>query len=328
MVLTETASLCPVCLKRLKAAYTKRDNAVYLEKTCGEHGNFSCLIARNAADFENWGVETVNIPPKEILSDTLKGCPYDCGPCKNHLQTACCVLIDVTDRCDQRCNICFASAEPGEKKDIPLSEIESKYDELIRLSEERKFNIQLSGGEPAVRDDLPRIISLAKDKGFEYVQINTNGRRIGLEDGYARELKQAGADAVFMQFDGTSDEIYMKLRGEKLLEIKKKAVENCRKARLPVALVPTLVRGVNDKNIGGIIRYMLDNTDVVKGIHFQPVSFFGRYPADMGEENRFTMFDTINEIEAQTEGKISKDELLPISTGHNLCCFYATYLKQ
>jgi uncharacterized radical SAM superfamily Fe-S cluster-containing enzyme len=73
---------------------------------------------------------------------------------------------------------------------------------------------------------------------------------------------------------------------------------------------------------------MLENVDVAKGIHFQPVSFFGRYPAGWSEKQRFTMFDTINEIERQTGGVISKNDLLPISTGHVLCCFYATYLKQ
>jgi len=202
------------------------------------------------------------------------------------------------------------------------------YDDLIRMSEARKFNIQLSGGEPTVRSDLPEIIKMAKARGFEYVQLNTNGKRIGMEEGYADVLKQAGADAVFMQFDGMTDNVYEALRNEKLLGIKKKAVENCRKARLPVALVPTIVRGVNDREIGGLIRFMLENTDVVKGIHFQPVSFFGRYPGSFGEERRFTMFDTINEIESQTGGAISKKDLSPISTGHPLCCFYANFLKQ
>jgi len=326
--LSETFSVCPECLRRIKAAYVKKDGCVYLDKECEEHGKFSCLISSNAGDFENWEANIVNIKPKEVLRQAKNGCPHDCGPCENHLQTACCVLIDVTNKCNQNCLVCFASASPEKKCEPELFEIEQKYDELLRMSEARKFNIQISGGEPTVRDDLPEIVKMAKEKGFEYVQLNTNGKKIGIEEEYAHILKQAGVDAVFMQFDGMTDDVYNKLRNENLLEIKKRAVENCRKARLPVALVPTIARDVNDQEIGGIIEFMLENVDVVKGIHFQPVSFFGRYPVGFGEEQRFTMFDTVNEIERQTGGMILKNDLLPISTGHELCCFYATYLKQ
>lgn len=327
MILHETRSICPVCLQTIRADYVQKENAIYFEKICKEHGSFSCLVAREAADFANWNAQTVNIKPRDVRAAGA-GCPHDCGPCENHLQTACCVLLDVTQRCNQHCPICFASASPGEKSDPPLEEIERRMQRLLCLSEERKFNIQLSGGEPTVREDLPQIVKMAKDKGFEYVQLNTNGKRIGLEDGYADKLKEAGVDAVFMQFDGMTDAVYENLRSEKLLAVKKKAVENCRKAKLPVALVPTLVRGVNDQEIGALIAYMLENVDVIKGIHFQPVSFFGRYPDEMNERNRFTMFDTIGEIERQTAGLIKKSEILPISTGHNLCCFYASYLRE
>ena len=326
--LSETFSVCPECLKRINASYIKRNGAVYLEKECAEHGKFSCPISKNASDFENWKTDIVNIKPKETLKKAKDGCPYDCGPCENHLQTACCVLIDVTNRCDQSCAVCFASASPEKKWKLELSEIEKTFDGLIRMSETRKFNIQLSGGEPTVCDDLPEIVKMAKAKGFEYVQLNTNGKRLGTEESYANILKQAGVDAVFMQFDGMTDTVHETLRNEKLLNTKKKAVEYCRNARLPVALVPTIVRHVNDREIGGIFQYMLENIDVIKGIHFQPVSFFGRYPAAFSEEQRFTMFDTINEIQRQTNGAISKSNLLPISTGHNLCCFYASFLKQ
>ena len=327
-ILSETYSVCPVCLARIKARYTEKDGAVFLKKECAGHGKFSCLVARNADDYHNWKTETVNIRPKKVLTQAKNGCPHDCGPCENHLQTACCVLIDVTNRCDQHCAVCFATASPSAKHEPNLTEIEQKLDTLLRMSEDRKFNIQISGGEPAVRDDLPEIIAMAKAKGFEYVQLNTNGKRLGTDDGYAHILKQAGADAVFMQFDSMNDSVYESLRNEKLLEIKKQAVENCRKARLPVALVPTIVRGLNDGDIGNIIRYMLDNVDVIKGVHFQPVSFFGRYPRDFDERQRITMFDTINAIHDQTNGAIARETLVPISTGHELCCFTATFMKQ
>jgi len=323
-----TFSICPVCFKKVDAAYVHRNEALYFEKECTEHGTYSCLISRSVDDFEYWKKETINIKPKEPLLQVEYGCPYDCGPCENHLQTACCVLIDVTSNCNQDCAVCFASSVSNDLNEPTLQEIEMKYNKLVCISESRKFNIQLSGGEPTVRDDLPEIIIMAKAKGFEYVQLNTNGKRIGMEDGYANVLKSSGLDAVFMQFDSLDDSVYKELRNERLVDIKKRALENCRKAKLPVALVPTIVKGINDSEIGSIIIYALKNIDVVKGIHFQPVSFFGRYPDSFDDSNRFTMFDTINEIQLQTDGMFLKEDMLPISTGHNLCCFYATYSRQ
>ena len=237
IILSETTSVCPSCLKSVNAAYVKKQGAVYLEKECAKHGKSSCLISNDAHDFENWKTNAINIKPKITLQRAKNGCPHDCGPCENHLQTACCVLIDITNRCNQKCAVCFASASPYKKqgpglpeREPSLQEIEKKYDELIRMSETRKFNIQISGGEPTVREDLPEIVKMAKAKRFEYVQLNTNGKRIGIEENYAQELKQAGVDAVFMQFDSMTDSVYMEMRNEKLLAIKKNAIENCRKA--------------------------------------------------------------------------------------------------
>lgn len=330
--LSEVQSICPECQKPIQAWYTERQGKVFLEKECPEHGEFRALVSNSETDYLDWIKNPViNIAPKGAMTkgSETDECPLHCGTCENHLQTACCVLIDITERCNQHCPYCFARAElDGEHAGEPiLQELEKKLDLLLEVGEEeRPFNIQLSGGEPTVREDLPEIISMAKEKGFEYVQINSNGRRLAREAGYARTLKRAGASVIFMQFDGTNDEIYKVMRGEPLFEEKKQAVENCRKAGLPVTLVPTIAKNVNLDNIGDMMQFLLDNISVVKGIHFQPVSFFGRHP-DPKHDNRVTMFDVMREIEKQCKG-FHYEDFAPIATGHTLCCFYSTYLKE
>lgn len=282
-------------------------------------------------------------------SNKKSECPLHCGTCSDHLQTACCIIIDLTKRCNQHCPYCFARADDDDYSihEPSLDELGKKFDFLKYLGEERPFNIQLSGGEPTVRDDLPDIIKLARSKGFEYIQINSNGKRIAEEKEYAKKLKDAGASVVFMQFDGTNDEIYMKTRGEKLLKTKLRAIENCRNARLPVTIVPTIIRDINLDNIGEMLDFLMDNIDVIKGIHFQPVSYFGRCPenkplTDRLNNSRFkgfsnrpgltfpervTMFDIMQEIENQSD-LFKYEDFCPINTGHPLCCFYSTYLKE
>ena len=333
--LSEVQSICPVCSKPVKAWYTDRDGKVFLEKECEEHGAYRALVSNSTDDYLEWIQNpVVNIPPEKVITEGSDNqCPLNCGVCDKHLQTACCVLIDITERCNQHCPYCFARADENDMtaRESDLTELERKFDLLLELGEtERSFNIQLSGGEPTVRDDLPEIIRMARDKGFEFVQINTNGRRLALEKGYARILKDAGASVIFMQFDGTRDDIYIQLRGEPLFEIKKQAIMNCEEAGLAVTLVPTVVAGTNLDNIGEMMDFMLENVNVVKGIHFQPVSYFGRHPEEgtCGDfEGRVTMFDVLRKLEEQRP-QFRYSDYCPISTGHTLCCFYSTYIKE
>ena len=338
-IISKTQSICPICRRPIEAYYMQEEGCcdcgtrVFFVQECPEHGEFKTLASERADDFKEWIRNPVmNIPPKQALTegaDSDGECPLHCGNCQNHLQTACCVLIDVTQRCNQHCPYCFAlSGDSVDPNEPTLDEIRAKYDWLLEQGEDgREFNIQLSGGEPTVRDDLPEIIRMARDKGFQYVQINSNGRRLAEEEGYAQVLKDAGASVIFMQFDGTRDDIYMKLRGEALFEKKVQAIRNCEKAGLAVTIVPTVVRGVNDDNIGEMMDFLLENVNVIKGVHFQPASFFGRYPDGDELEGRITMFGLLRELEAQRP-EFRYTDSLPISTGHTLCCFYSTYIKE
>lgn len=338
-LISKTQSMCPVCHRPVDAYYMQEDGCcdcgtrVFFVQNCPEHGEYRTLASERADDFKEWVKNPVmNIPPKQAITagdPDDASCPLHCGNCENHLQTTCCVLIDVTQRCNQNCPYCFALAGDAVDPNEPtLEEIQAKYDWLWEQGEEgREFNIQLSGGEPTVRDDLPEIIRMARDKGFSYVQINSNGRRLAEEEGYAKVLKDAGASVIFMQFDGTRDDIYMKLRGEPLFDKKVQAIRNCEKAGLAVTLVPTVVRGVNDDNIGEMMDFLVENVNVVKGVHFQPASFFGRYPDGDELEGRITMFGLLRELEAQRP-EFKYTDSLPISTGHTLCCFYSTYIKE
>jgi uncharacterized radical SAM superfamily Fe-S cluster-containing enzyme len=309
---------------------------ISFETNCPEHGVRSDLASEHPEDFARFmGFRSVCVPPKTAITrgaPSDDACPLHCGLCDNHLMTACCVLIDVTQRCNQHCPWCFARAGESAAADPSRQELARAYDHLVELGEERPFNIQLSGGEPTVRDDLPDIVRDGKDRGFSYIQLNTNGRRIADEPGYAETLAKAGLTTVFLQFDGMQDGVYSALRGEPLLAEKMRTIEACRRARLPVTLVPTVVRGVNDGEIGALIDCMLANLDTVKGVHFQPASFFGRHPGAAGEScgagGRITMFEVMRQIEVQTGGRIRTADLVPITTGHPLCCFCADFLRE
>jgi len=105
--------------------------------------------------------------------------------------------------------------------------------------------VQFSGGEPTVRDDLPEIVSMAREMGFAQIQIATNGLRLAASVDLCRSLEKSGLNTVYLQFDGVTAQPYQAARGRDLFPIKLKALENFRKSGLTsVVLVPTLAKGV------------------------------------------------------------------------------------
>lgn len=297
-VLAHTHSLCPYCLKKLSARRIEKKDGIYLVKECPEHGAMSTVIWRGEPDMKSWSRPKTPASPAMHGTTVKKGCPFDCGLCPGHRQRTCTALLEITWRCNLHCPVCFADSGDA-VSDPELSQILSWYEKIKHFTG-GGCNIQLSGGEPTVRDDLPQIISMGKELGFNFIQLNTNGLRLAEENDFVGRLKQAGLDSVFLQFDGMDDRVHLKLRGRKLKAIKEKAIANCRAHNLGVVLVPTLVPGVNDEQLGDIIRFGLENAPHVRGVHFQPVSYFGRYPKPPDDGDRITLPQVIQAVTAQT----------------------------
>ena len=324
-IISKTVSVCPVCLKQIPAWKTAETDGVYMEKTCPEHGDFRVLLWRGSKE-SYLGWERQKQTPAEHYCHTHveKGCPYDCGLCEDHLQQICCVLLEVTQRCNLYCPVCFASA--GRLSEDPsIEEIGEWYDELMKAG--GPFNIQLSGGEPTMREDLAEIIQLGKEKGFTYFQLNTNGLRIAQDYDYLLKLVEAGLNNVFLQFDGLTEKPYEILRGKPLLDVKLQAIENCRKAKVGLTLVPTVAPGVNDNQVGEILKFALQKMPAVRGVHFQPVSYFGRCELPQNEQ-RITIPDMLRYMEEQTDGMIKQSDFLGGGAENSYCSFHGNFMQM
>lgn len=315
----QTRSVCPQCLKNLPARLVKQpDGTVTLERECPDHGFFSQPIWRGLVDFDTW---TRNADPLE--PDAGLSCPENCGICAEHEADSCCVLLEVTPRCDLRCRFCFADGGAP----LPDPSLESMKAAIRDIVAQRGHPLlQLSGGEPTLRDDLPQLVAYAKEAGCSYVQLNTNGLRLAREPEFARALRDAGLDIVFLQFDGTEDRIYEFLRGKPLLEIKKQAISVCADLCLGVTLVPTLVPGVNTEDLGELIAFAVSQVPAVRGIHFQPVSYFGRIPELPREDSRYPLDQLMADISRQAG--IPLDSFLPSRCDHPLCGFHGNFLLR
>jgi len=314
-VIKRTKSICPECLKVLDATIFERDNKVYIKKECPEHGKFQDVYWSDydqylrAEKFRYDGDGLRNPRTKTELD-----CPLDCGICPQHKSHTALAIIDVTNRCNLRCPVCFANAAAaGYVYEPSKQEVREMLENLRSNDPVPATALQFSGGEPTIREDLFDLIRMAKELGFRHVEVNTNGLRLAQSVDYCRGLKEAGMSTVYLQFDGVTPEVYKFTRGRDLLETKLKAVENLREAGInSVVLVVTLIKGVNDHQVGEIIRFAIQNFDVVRCINVQPVSLCGRLPEEEREKMRITIPDFTRLCEEQTDGKIKVSDFYPV----------------
>lgn len=317
-----TKSLCPDCLGRIDALIYQVGAKVYMKKRCSEHGEFITLIWDGPPNYAGWDVKKIPWTPENPVPHSDRGCPFECGLCLEHRQQTCTALIEVTQRCNLTCKYCFSESSGANGADLTVPRIEAIYS-MIAQSQPGS-NIQISGGEPTVRDDLPEIVRLGRSKGFEFIQLNTNGVRLAEDQSYVKRLRSSGLSSVFLQFDGTEDAIHRQLRGRPLLAEKIKVIEHCGQNQIGVVLVPTLVPGINDCDLGAILNFAIARSPVVRGVHFQPVSYFGRFPEKSGD--RITIPQILRKLESQTQGMVNKDQFAPPSCENPRCSFKGLFV--
>ena len=310
----KTKSLCPVCLSVIDARVFEDDGKIYIEKSCDEHGDFRDIYWSDAEQFKRFlRYQIPGDPIDNPNTESKDNCPFDCGLCDKHQTHTMLANIDVTNRCNQRCPICFAnSAVAGYVYEPSFKQIKEMLVMLRNQKPTPVWVVQFSGGEPTVHPDILKIIKTAKGLGFSFVMMATNGVKIAKDLEFTKQLKEAGLNIAYLQFDGMTAEPYIQARGYNALPVKMKAVENLKKARISTTLVPTVVKGVNDDQLGDIIEYGFQNLDVIKSVNFQPVSFTGRIDKKELERRRITVPDIMRLVEKQTEGKIKKEDWLPI----------------
>jgi uncharacterized radical SAM superfamily Fe-S cluster-containing enzyme len=297
-----TQSLCPECSTLIDAMIREDRGRVVMEKTCPEHGFFRDVVysdARLYLKMENWSFGDGRGVSNPVARNATR-CPEECGLCSMHTSHTGLANLDLTNRCNLTCPVCFANANvAGYVYEPPLEQVRSM---LQALRDEKPVSgriVQFSGGEPTIYPQFLDALALAKDMGFSHIQVATNGIRFtDLE--FAQQAKEAGLHTLYLQFDGVTDDVYLRTRGQRLAEMKFQVIENVRKAGMKICFVPTIVRGVNDHQIGDILKVALDNIDVVSAISYQPVSFTGRIARHELERKRFTLSDFAHAVHQQT----------------------------
>lgn len=307
-----TASVCTSCLRQVEAKIILKDNHAYMDKWCPVHGTERVLMADDATYYRLCREVYIKTPemPERFNTKMKYGCPYDCGLCPDHMQHSCVAVIELTDHCNLKCPICYAGSGPERKPHKPLADIIRMLDAVV-ANEGAPDVVQLSGGEPTLHPDFFTILREAKSRPIGHLMINTNGLRIARDANFAKQLLEftPGLE-IYLQFDSLRDSVCTELRGQALLDEKRKALERLAELDLSTTLVCTLKKGSNDDEIGELIRFALQYPNC-RGVTFQPIEQAGRTENYDPALHRLTVSEIRRKIAEQSD-LFTLEDIMPV----------------
>ncbi len=323
----ETDSLCPRCVKEardaildgtadvrslvtgrpgeVRALIAEEGGEVRMTKTCPTHGKFDDVISMDpqfSARIEGL------FPGRDFVSPATK--LRDHGTSSIKYGRGAVLTVDLTNRCNMMCDPCFMDAnQVGYVHELEWEEIQKILDDSLGVQPRRQMSVQFSGGEPTIAPHFLRAVKYAREAGYFCVQCATNGIRFAQEPAFAREAKEAGLRLAYLQFDGIGEEANSHRKVGNLFDVKLRAIENLHAAGIDVVLVVTVIRGVNDDQVGQIVRFAIENADKVTVVSFQPVSFTGR-DEDIADDERKAKRYTLSHLAHDLHDQLGATEPL------------------
>jgi 7,8-dihydro-6-hydroxymethylpterin dimethyltransferase len=160
-------------------------------------------------------------------------------------------------------------------------------------------------------------VRYARKVGYQSVQAATNGIEFAKSTEFCREAAEAGLRYAYLQFDGIGNEANSHRAVGNLFDVKLRAIENLHQAGVDIVPVITIINGVNNEQVGAVVRFALDNPKKIPFLSFQPVSFTGRDEAvseDRRKAQRYTLSHLAHDVKNQVGiGEPARD-WYPIST--------------
>ena len=226
------------------------------------------------------------------------------------MQHSCLTVVEITEHCNLRCPVCYAESGPERQTHRSLAEVEAMLDAVV-ANEGEPDVVQISGGEPTLHPDFFAILDAAKARPIRHLMINTNGLRIAREPEFvARLASYKPGIEIYLQFDSLHDDVLQKMRGADLADIHERALANLEAHGISTTLVMTVKRGVNDDQIGEVIKHGLKYR-CVRGVTLQPVSDAGRNLAFEPQRHRLTVSEVRRRV-AEQSGLFTLDDIVPV----------------
>src|ERR1700722_9617909 len=301
----ETDSLCPRCVPEIrqqildgklpveilknqkvgeiKANIIERDGQIVMVKECAIHGQFDDLMSIDPAFSKH--LEDV-FPGRDQRAHNDEKL-HDHGTSTITHGRGSVLTVDLTNRCNMMCDPCFMDAnQVGFVHELTWEDIKQLLDNAISIKPRRQLSVQFSGGEPTLSPYFLDAVRYARKVGYNSVQAATNGIEFAKSLEFAQQAAEAGLRYAYLQFDGIGNEANSHRAVGNLFDVKLRAIENLYSAGVDIVPVITLINGVNNEQVGAVVRFALDNPKKIPFLSFQPVSFTGRDEAITDERRQ------------------------------------------
>lgn len=334
-------AFCPLChdtspqsslseVRRLSGWLAERDGAIWLERGCPEHGMISTLYDEDPeilSYLEEWTAPTKAHTPDTVGNYDPVPAAYAAGLTEMQTQHTCILLEDIVEACNLRCPTCFAGSAPDLRGAVPVTEVLRNVDQKIARENGKLDVLMLSGGEPTLHPELGQLLAELVRRPIVRILLNTNGLLIAKDDALLDLLTQHRERVeVYLQFDGLSAEASRHHRGADLRRVKTEAVTRLSERQIFTTLVMTAALGVNDGEIGDVVRLALD-TPYVGGVSIQPQFGSGR-GSGIDPRNRLTHTGTLARLGPQTDGLLGWRDLTALPCSHPHCCSVGYLIKD
>ncbi|WP_083132803.1 radical SAM protein [Mycobacterium branderi] len=334
-------AFCPHChaeqpdaalsgVARLAGWLAVRDERVWLERGCPAHGLVRTLYDEDPeilAYLEEWTAPTKSHTPDVAGNfDPLPGA-YLRGLPEMQTQHTCILLEDIAAVCNLRCPTCFADSSPKLRNVVAVGDVLANVDQRLDRENGHIDVLMLSGGEPTLHPRLPQLLAELAARPITRILINTNGVRIATDDELLDLLTEYRERVeTYLQFDGLSPAAHRHHRGGDLRRIKDDALCRLSEREIFSTLVMTAALGVNDGEIGDVVRVALD-TPFVGGVSIQPQ--FGSGRSDyLDPLNRLTHTGVLKRLGPQTNGLVTWRDLTALPCSHPHCCSVGYLLRD
>ncbi len=330
---------CPHChdtgqplrsVRGLAGRLVERDDRVWLERGCPEHGLVRSLYAENPEILtwlEQWTAPTKTHTPDEPGNfDPLPG-GYLRGLGEMQTQHTCILLEDIVESCNLRCPTCFTDSSPDLSGVVPLAEVLANVDQRLARENGRIDVLMLSGGEPTLHPDLAELLDELVRRDIVRIVVNTNGVRIARDDDLLDLLtRHRERVEIYLQYDGHSAEASRHHRGADLRALKTAALERLSSRAVFTTLTMTVALGVNDGEIGHVLDLAMA-TPYVGGVSIQPQFGSGR-SGPIDPMNRLTHTGVLARLGPQTGGRVAWQDLTALPCSHPHCCSVGYLLRD
>lgn len=188
------------------------------------------------------------------------------------LQTIGCVAVEITQRCNLDCTLCYLSEHSQQVRDIPISEVYKRLDSVVEHFG-RGTHVQITGGDPTLRKhtELIEIVRYASDIGL-HAAMFTNGIAASRE--LLSKLADVGLKDVAFHVDSTQRREQFETE-EELNLLRQEYIERARGLGLMV-IFNTTVHRENFAELPKLVKFFTGNADVVGLASFQLQAETGR----------------------------------------------------